>query len=170
MPQPQTLLISIICADDTVAIMAFVTKELNPATGSIAWEREPTAESISAEIARASASFDAVQQPIKSWRIIEREHIPADRDYRNALRDDGKKLHHHMPHAREIHRELLRADRRELWLQMDGEYLRAIETGGKATAVAAKKQKLRDAPAHPAIERAKTIDELKPLTLAKLSE
>jgi hypothetical protein len=75
-----------------------------------------------------------------------------------------------MPHAREIHRELLRADRRELWLQMDGEYLRAIETGGKATAVAAKKQKLRDAPAHPAIERAKTIDELKPLTLAKLSE
>jgi hypothetical protein len=131
MPQPQTLLISIICADDTVAIMAFVTKELNPATGSIAWEREPTAESISAEIARASASFDAVKQPIKSWRIIEREHIPADRDYRNALRDDGKKLHHNMPHAREIHRELLRADRRELWLQMDGEYLRAIETGGK---------------------------------------
>lgn len=170
MPQPQTLLISIICADDTVAIMAFVTKELNPATGSIAWEREPTAESISAEIARASASFDAVQQPIKSWRIIEREHIPADRTYRNALRDNGKKLHHNMPHAREIHRELLRADRRELWLQMDGEYLRGLETGdGTAQAVANKKQKLRDAPAHPAIERAKTIDELKPLTLDKLS-
>jgi hypothetical protein len=172
MPAPQTLLISIVCADDSVAVMAFVVKELHPATGVIMWEREPSYEAITSEIERASASFDADKMPIKSWRIIERDDIPADRTYRNALRDNGKKLQHNMPHARELHRELLRSERREVFPVMDGEYLKALDTGDSVArqAVARKKQGLRDAPAHPAIEAAKTVEQLKTLTLDKLSE
>lgn len=172
MPAPQTLLISIICADDSVAVMAFVTKELHPATGVIMWEREPSYEAITSEIERASASFDADKLPIKSWRIIERDDIPVDRTYRNALRDNGKKLQHNMPHARELHRESLRAERRDLFPLLDGEYLKAVDTGDSMSreAIARKKQGLRDAPAHPSIEAAKTTEQLKALTLDKLSQ
>lgn len=94
-----------------------------------------------------------------------------DRTFRDAWEIDGKGVKVRMDRARDIHREHLRAERQAELAKLDVEQLRAAGKGDKAEQdrVEAKKQKLRDAPAHPSIEAAATPDELKALTLAQLS-
>jgi len=77
-----------------------------------------------------------------------------------------------MTKAREIKRDMIRAERKPLLEQLDVEFMRAQEQGDQAKAdeIAAKKQALRDAPADPVIESATTPDELKAVTPAALQE
>lgn len=68
-----------------------------------------------------------------------------------------------MDKAREIHRDRIREARKPLLETADIAYMKALESGddlAKAQAVAVK-QLLRDAPAAPEIEAAKTPSELK---------
>jgi hypothetical protein len=151
--KPITQPISITKSDGSVAIMHFVTKGLLNAAGAV-FEREATDENINAEIAKAG--IDAV-----SWRRIEMSEIPRDRTFRNAWVDTGK-IDVDMPRAREIHRDKLRAMRRPLLEALDVEYQRADEQGDvtKKAAIAERKQALRDVTADPALEAARTPDEL----------
>jgi hypothetical protein len=68
-----------------------------------------------------------------------------------------------MEHARAIHRDLIRGHRRTAFVQADGDYMRAVEMGDHhaSNGLARDRRRLRDLPADPAIDKAKTIDELK---------
>ena len=68
-----------------------------------------------------------------------------------------------MDKAREIKKDMIRAERKEKLEALDVEFMRAVEQGdteAQAT-IAAKKQALRDATDDPAIASASTPDELK---------
>lgn len=168
MKTPETVLIAIECADDTVIIMAFVTCEYNN-DGSPRWTREATAEEIEKEIGRMSVSIDKEKRPFRGWRRVERSEIPEDRTYRNALRHDGTKFHHDMAHARRLHLAELRHQREKKLEQLDRNWMRASGQGKQndATIIEEKRQALRDFPVTMAarIERANTTDELKKVTL-----
>lgn len=118
MNPPETVLIAIECADDTVAIMAFVTCEYNT-DGSRRWTREASPEQIEAEMARTSKSIAAEKLPFRKWRRVERSEIPEDRTYRNALRHDGTKFYHDMAHARKLHLADLRHEREKKLAKLD---------------------------------------------------
>lgn len=168
--KPDVQHIAITCADDSLAVMAFITVEY---VGNVPRRvAVPTNEAIAAEIARASASFDAEKLPIKSWRLMAAEEMPKDRTFRDAWRDTQQTIESgdtanriavHMPTAREIHRRNLRAARVPLLQALDVEYQRADEIGNASgkEAIASKKQVLRDVTKDPGIEEAQTPDELK---------
>jgi len=66
-----------------------------------------------------------------------------------------------MAKAKELHKDNIRNARTLKFPDLDVEYNKAQETGADTTAIIAKKQALRDAPADSAIDAATTTDELK---------
>lgn len=86
-----------------------------------------------------------------------------DRTFRNAWKHSGGQFSVDMEKARDIHRERIRQARESKMAALDVAYQRADEKAdSKAKAdISAKKQALRDLPADPAIEAAKTPDELR---------
>lgn len=71
----------------------------------------------------------------------------------------------HMPTAREIHRDKIRAARAAELARLDAEYAKADEAGNQPlkAQIAQQRQVLRDLPQDPAIESAATPDDLKAL-------
>lgn len=121
--------------------------------GRLIWAE--TNEDFIARVAGRSVPKDAIDV-----RIADEDEVPADRTFRNALQND---LTHDMGKARDIWRDKLREERAPLLAALDVEYMRADETGDLAakTAIAKQKQALRDVTADPAIDAAKTPQELK---------
>ena len=103
----------------------------------------------------------------KSFEIIEHTELPPRDEYRNSWVLVGSKIVHDMTKAREIKRERIRVERKPLLENLDAEFMRALENSDKAkqAEIVARKQKLRDAPADPRIEKAKTVDDLKAIKL-----
>ena len=66
-----------------------------------------------------------------------------------------------MAKAKEIHKEKIRIARKPKLAELDIEFQRALETGADTSAIVAKKQALRDAPAADAISTATSESELK---------
>ena len=66
-----------------------------------------------------------------------------------------------MAKAKEIHKTKIRAARPSKFAELDIEFQRALETSADTSAIIAKKQALRDAPADSAIDEATTESELK---------
>lgn len=68
-----------------------------------------------------------------------------------------------MDKARDIKKDMIRAERNPKLAALDVEFMRAVEAGDTAAqaVIAAKKQALRDATDDPAIAAATTPDELK---------
>ena len=66
-----------------------------------------------------------------------------------------------MAKAKELHKDNIRNARSLKFPDLDVEYNKAQETGADTTAIVAKKQALRDAPADAAIDAATTTDQLK---------
>lgn len=95
-----------------------------------------------------------------SHREVDASEVPTDRAFRNAW---GHDLKVDMPKARELHREAMRAVRAKRMTALDVDYMRADEAGDVTTktAIAAKKQALRDVTADPGIDKAKTPEQLK---------
>lgn len=126
------------------------------------WRREPSDANVFHEISRAFP--DAT-----GYRRLLPGELPTDRSYRDAWRDDGKKIHHHMPKAREIHLGRLRRQRGEVLAELDKKWMIAMGADDKhaAKAIEAKRQALRDMPVTkaPALEAAQTTEDLKTITL-----
>ena len=59
-----------------------------------------------------------------------------------------------MAKAKEVHKNRVRRVRTKLLAQLDIEFIKAQESGSDTSAIAAKKQALRDAPADSAIDAA----------------
>lgn len=167
--EPNYVHLVITFADDTVGVMAFVTQE-NRMNGDVAWKRKATDEAINAEIDRTN--FGDGKKPIKGWRKIRKDSMPTDRTYRNAWRDKNSKIEVHMPAAREIHRNLMRHAREYVMPALDVDFMRATEAEDfdKIKEVVDQKQFLRDVTADPAIEKAKTPEELKKVWPEELGE
>ena len=66
-----------------------------------------------------------------------------------------------MSKAKDIHKNNIREARKEKLAELDIEYQRATETSADTSAIVAKKQALRDAPAASAINDATNVTELK---------
>ncbi len=107
-------------------------------------------------------AWDKLPQDAINPRWANELEVPTDRTFRAAWEDNaGIKVN--MPKAREIHKDKLRELRKPLLEALDLQYMRAdeiVDSAEKAN-IAAKKQALRDITATPAIEAAKTPDELK---------
>ena len=66
-----------------------------------------------------------------------------------------------MSRAKDIHKNNIREARKDKLAALDIEYQRATETSADTSAIVAKKQVLRDYPAHAGIATAANITELK---------
>lgn len=99
------------------------------------------------------------------------DDAPSDRSYRNAWTHDGSAIVHDMIKARELHKDILRARRAPKLADLDIAYQRADEDGdsAKKQTIAAQKRALRDVTKDPAIEAARSIDDLKIIGLGNLA-
>lgn len=77
-----------------------------------------------------------------------------------------------MDKAREIKKDMIRAEREPKLAELDVQFMRAVEAGDTAlqAEIATKKQALRDATDDPAIANASTPDELKAVVPSALAE
>ena len=94
--------------------------------------------------------------------------VPKDRTFREAWTFNDKVVEIDMTKAREIHKDNLRAERKPRLEALDVDYMKALEAGSGADAIAAKKKTLRDIIADARIDNAKDADALKALDLATL--
>ena len=94
--------------------------------------------------------------------------VPLDRTFRDAWKFNGNVVEVDMSKARDIHKDNLRAERAPRLEALDVDYMKALEAGSGAEAIAAKKKELRDVTADSRIANASTPDALKALDLATL--
>ena len=94
--------------------------------------------------------------------------VPTDRTFRGAWQYNGKAVEIDMTKAREIHKDNLRIERKPRLEALDVDYMKALEAGSGADAIAAKKKTLRDITADAKIANAADADALKALTLDTL--
>jgi len=105
-----------------------------------------------------------------AFEIVDVSVIPSDRIFRGAWEKQANTVNVNMPKARDIKRNMIRAERAIELARLDVEFMRALENGnvGEQNRIKAEKQRHRDAPANPKIEQSVTPDALKALTLADL--
>ena len=103
---------------------------------------------------------------ITTYSIVEDSVIPTDRSFRNSwvgvgIGSTGGTITEDMTKARELHKAKIREARADKFTALDIEYQRATETSADTSAIVAKKQALRDAPAASGISTASNTTELK---------
>ena len=149
------ILIKIVQADYSIAIMAIVLND------HVSIKRDFSPELVEEQIARTDLTC-------QKWEVITKNDLPA-RVYRNAWCDAGLgKIGHDMAKARELHRDILRTARAPRLLALDVEMSKAYQDKAKQDQIEAQRQRLRDAPAHPFIDQAQTIEDLIHLNLDTL--
>ena len=94
--------------------------------------------------------------------------VPTDRTFRGAWQYNGNAVEIDMTKAREIHKDNLRIERKPRLEALDVDYMKALEAGSGADAIAAKKKTLRDITADAKIANAADAAALKALTLDTL--
>lgn len=95
-------------------------------------------------------------------RIVEDAEIPADRTFRNALKND---LTHDIDKCVEITKERLRFDRAPLLADLDTQFIIALREGKQTAPNEAERQRLLDITLIP--NNTMTLDELRALKAAK---
>ena len=103
---------------------------------------------------------------ISTYSIVEDSVIPTDRSFRNSwvgvgIGTTGGTISEDMTKAKELHKAKIREARVDKFTALDIEYQRATETSADTSAIVAKKQALRDAPAAAGISTAVNETELK---------
>lgn len=94
--------------------------------------------------------------------------VPSDRTFRGAWQFTGSAVTVDMAEAKNIQKDSLRAERKPRLEALDVAYMKALESGSGADAIATQKATLRDITADSRIAGASTPDELKALDLATL--
>ena len=104
------------------------------------------------------------------FEIVDEADIPTDRTFRNAWKQTGKKISEDMAKCPDVWRDHIRQERAQRFPDLDVALTIADETGNSVERdrLLVEKQKMRDAPADPRIDAAKTPAELKGLTLDAL--
>lgn len=101
-----------------------------------------------------------------SYSIVEDSIIPTDQSFRDAwvgvgIGTTGATITEDITKAKEIHIKQIRLARASKFTDLDIEYQRATETSADTSAIVAKKQALRDAPAASGITTAANTNDLK---------
>ena len=101
-----------------------------------------------------------------SYSIVEDSTIPTDQSFRDAwvgvgIGTTGATITEDITKAKEIHIKQIRIARASKFTDLDIEYQRATETSADTSAIVAKKQALRDAPAASGITTAANANDLK---------
>ena len=101
-----------------------------------------------------------------SYSIVEDSIIPTDESFRDAwvgvgIGTTGATITEDITKAKEIHIKQIRIARASKFTDLDIEYQRATETSADTSAIVAKKQALRDAPAASGITTAANANDLK---------
>ncbi len=168
--QPEQIHIAVVFENGHVNVLTVVKTEYTSA-GDVRYDYELTEDYIQSIIDKYewSAKFG----PIKSWHVVSYDEIDRanqDRTYRNAWTFDGKAFDHDMTKAREIQRVYLRKARLAEFCRLDNDYRIADEAGDEEakTRIGAERQKYRDVTAHPRIDAATSVEELKALKLKEL--
>jgi len=94
--------------------------------------------------------------------------VPTDRTFRNAWSFSGDAVEVDMTEALAIHKDNLRAERAPRLADLDVSYMKALEAGTGAPAIATEKETLRNITNDSRLAAATTPDELKALDLATL--
>ena len=94
--------------------------------------------------------------------------VPTDRIFREAWSFNEAVVEINMTAAKVIHKDNLRAERAPRLAELDVAYMKALEAGSGADAVAASKTTLRNITDDARIDAATTPDALKALNLATL--
>ena len=94
--------------------------------------------------------------------------VPTDRTFRGAWQFNGDAVDVDMTAALAIHKDNLRAERKPRLDALDVEYMKALEAGTGADAIATQKATLRDITDDARLAAATSPDELKALDLATL--
>ena len=125
--------------------------------GTVALIRLTPRTSLSVEEAQTQYVPDG-----KNSYIVNNSDINVDYDFRYSWTyDPSSGFGINMAKAKDEHKNNIRARREELMPALDVEFQRAQETGSDTSAIVAKKNALRDAPANSAINSCTTTDELK---------
>ena len=103
---------------------------------------------------------------ISTYSIVEDSVVPTDRSFRNSwvgvgIGTTGGTIIEDMTKAKELHKAKIREARVDKLSALDIEYQRATESSADTSAIVAKKQALRDAPAASGISTASNTTELK---------
>ena len=103
---------------------------------------------------------------ISTYSIVADSVIPTDRSFRNSwvgvgIGSTGGTITEDMTKAKELHKAKIREARADKFTALDIEYQRATETSADTSAIVAKKQALRDAPAASGIATATNTTELR---------
>ena len=103
---------------------------------------------------------------ISTYSIVADSVIPTDRSFRNSwvgvgIGSTGGTITEDMTKAKELHKAKIREARADKFTALDIEYQRATETSVDTSAIVAKKQALRDAPAASGIATATNTTELR---------
>ena len=102
-----------------------------------------------------------------TYSIVADSVIPKDRSFRNSWvgvgigSTGGTTITEDMTKAKELHKAKIRESRVDKFAELDVEYQRATETSADTSAIVAKKQALRDAPADSGIATAVNTTDLK---------
>ena len=92
---------------------------------------------------------------------VQPSDCPTDRSFRDAWSYDGSNFGINITKAKEIHKDRIRLAREKKFEELDVEFQRALETSADTSAIVAKKQALRDAPAASGITTAANANDLK---------
>ena len=100
------------------------------------------------------------------YSIVEDSSIPTDQSFRDAWKGvgigtTGATITEDITKAKEIHKSNIRNTRKPLLSALDVDFQRALETSADTSAIVAKKQALRDAPAASGITTAANVTDLK---------
>ena len=103
---------------------------------------------------------------ISTYSIVEDSVIPTDRSFRNSwvgvgVGTTGATITEDIDKAKEWHKTKIREARVDKFAALDVQYQIATETSADTSAIVAKKQALRDAPAASGIATATNTTELK---------
>ena len=139
-------------SNGVISIITPISGAINPNTG-----KEFTMQEI--------ADKD-VPVGISTYSIVDDSKVPTDRTFRgawvgNSVGVSTATIVEDMTKAKEVHKDNIRLARTPKLTELDVEYQRATESSVDTSAIVAKKQALRDAPAASGITTAANTTDLK---------
>ena len=111
-------------------------------------------------------SIEAIAEkdvPTENFKIIDKQDLDSlDEQFRNAwVCDTDLNPTICIQKAKEVWREKIRQKRGPVLLDLDVQYMRALESNNDTSEIVESKQELRDLPQNPDIESANSIEDLK---------
>ena len=111
-------------------------------------------------------SIEAIAEkdvPTENFKIIDKQDLDTlDEQFRNAwVCDTDLNPTICIQKAKEVWREKIRQKRGPVLLDLDVQYMRALESNNDTSEIVESKQELRDLPQNPDIESANSIEDLK---------